>query len=251
MKSSKTQTPDAALATSQEADAAAASAGAAYGALIKSCSGASELDKVLAEIMWRELEDVATAARGSLATALDRSKADPDERELLDACALGTLREDYCPLQSEVARTRGAYFTAVQQRNARVAVAVTSQATLTERRNAKGLPPPASIPEFVNEDTFPAELSQAEGAVPPAPNAGRLEWLRGEENKFRAAAELERIARDQQIAEAVEAKQWKGQRDEAQRVKDRAAQAAEVAANAADRAETARLADAHRARSAP
>ena len=136
--------------------------------------------------------------------------------------------------------------------NARVAVAVTSQATLTKRRNVKGLPPPASIPEFVNEDTFATELSQAaEGAAAPPPNAGRLEWLRGEENRLRAAAELKRIAREQQMAERAEAKLWKEQRDEAQRVKDRAAQAAKFAEEAKAVAEQQRLAEAHRARTAP
>lgn len=251
MKASKSLNPDAALATSQEADAAAASAGAAYGALIKSGSGASDLDRCIAEIKWRELDDVAFAARGALATALDRSKADPDERELLDACSLGTLREEYLALQSEVARTQGAYVTAVQQRNARVDSAFAAHATLTERRNTKGQPPPASIPAFLNEHTFATELSQAEGAVPPPPNAERLYWLRGEENRLRAAAELERIAEEKRAADAVQARQWKEQSDEAQRVKDRAAQASAAAESAKAAAEQQRLADANRARSAP
>jgi hypothetical protein len=242
-----TTAPDASalLEAAHAADAEAAALGAAHAALIRSGSGASDLERVLGEIAWRSAQDRADEAR---AAALAARTSDPEEVALAAACDPSRLREDYMALADISARGYAQYRATVDRRNARVSAAFAAHAALSQRRSEQGLPAPAPLPEFNDEHAFPDALRAAEVAIPTSKNAGQIDRLRGEETRIRADLERARIEEEDREADRVALRAQRDEQEASERKRIHAEIAAAAAVQAAERAETERLADAHRAR---
>ncbi len=208
-----------------------------------------------------EAVDEETSARNALAIELEGCEpSDDEERADAHACNAATLQADLAELIAEEDRAEAARVAARQRTVERLARARIAFDALTARRYEQRLPPPRALPLGVmtlqGYDESPRAIisaleQRADAPSSPRANAGLISTLRAEENELRTAAERERERVEEAEAEAAQIR-----KDQAE---DRAAFAKATAAknraidvaNAKDRADAQRLADAHRARTAP
>lgn len=240
----------------------AATAGAALQGLNASPNGSREerIRYLAAKATELEAIDAETAAREAYAHALEaREPTDPDEIAEVADCRPATVRADLVSLLAKEQQAKAEHEAARARTAARKAKAYAANEALANRRRGQGLPPPPALPRAATTSSGAVDDSAAtfiealdRGAVAaPGVNAGPIAQMRSEENRLRVLEERERIGREEELAKRLEIR-----KQHAQEYADRCA--ATAARNRAvdvevaqERAEEARLADAHRARSAP
>lgn len=208
------------------------------------------------EIRTLEAEDVATTA-STIATALLGAAEVAEGDPLAVAADAGRLHAGLTRALGEEQRLRDELAIATQNTYAQIGAAHKAEEELATRRKASELPLPARLPLPMGHlggvpisQLLLGELARGNAGPVKKSNAARIRQIRQEDTELRAHLELERIEREQRIADAARDRAT-DQRTEDRRARSRREEEEKQRAESqAQRDRVDQLAAAHRARTA-